>query len=216
MNSCLRASLGFLVLCLLAALVRADQHSFVLEEEFRHVTCQSAVKLANKKLGCRLHSLGITYGTGSGQQAVTCLPAADDAGSYFLVRTAFGTPDCPRGTPIACGTVIRLLHQSTKTSLHSHAAHKSPLTRNQEVSAYSGSDKGDDWRLVCAKSSDKYWDRETEVKLQHVETAKFLGAASGSTYNVKPPGQLEVSAVGHAGAEQTWIAQEGIYFGKPE
>ncbi|KAJ3161684.1 hypothetical protein HDU86_006454 [Geranomyces michiganensis] len=101
-------------------------------------------------------------------------------------------------------------------SLHSHAAHKSPLTRNQEVSAYAGSDKGDDWRLICAESSDKHWDRETEIKLQHLETGKYLSAAAGSTYNVKPPGQMEVSAVANAGAEQTWIAQEGIYFGSPE
>ncbi|KAI8914992.1 MIR motif-containing protein [Powellomyces hirtus] len=208
-------SVSLLLICL-AARVTADQHAFVLEEEFKHVSCASAVKLAHKRMGCRLHSLGITYGTGSGQQAITCLPAADDPGSYFIVRGAYGTPDCPRGKPIPCDSIIRLFHQGTKKHLHSHAAHKSPLSKNQEVSAYDHQDKGDDWKLVCDQRSDKFWTRESPVKLQHVETGKYLGATAGNTYQIKPPGQIEVYASGSSGADQTWIAQEGIYFGAPE
>ncbi|KAJ3011568.1 hypothetical protein HKX48_006764, partial [Thoreauomyces humboldtii] len=118
--------------------------------------------------------------------------------------------------PIACNSVVRLFHMTTKKYLHSHAAHRSPLTKNQEVSAFDAVDKGDDWKLVCVKSGEANWTRESSVRFQHVETGKYLGIAPGNTFNIKPAGQIEVSASGSTGNDQTWVAQEGIYFGKPE
>ncbi|KAI8827000.1 MIR motif-containing protein [Fimicolochytrium jonesii] len=196
--------------------VAAEQHAFVIEDEFKHVACSSAVKLTNKGIECRLNSLSVNYGTGSGQQAVTCLPRGDDPSSYFLVQSPYGQPDCTRKTRIECGSVFRLLHLVTKKYLHSHAAHRSPHSKNQEVSAFDGVDKGDDWKLVCVNSAEKFWTRESPVRLQHLETGKYLSVTAGNTYNIKPPGQMEVSAASSTGNDQTWIAQEGIYFGNSD
>lgn len=75
----------------------ADQAAFVIEDEFRSVSCASVVKLAHLSSSCRLHSLSINYGSGSGQQAITCLPAADSTDSYFAVHAAHNEPICKRG-----------------------------------------------------------------------------------------------------------------------
>jgi len=50
---------------------------------------------------------------------------------------------CQLAEPIPCGTTIRLTHLETMKNLHSHGV-KSPLTSQQEVSAYGeGDGKGD-------------------------------------------------------------------------
>lgn len=68
-------------------------------------------------------------GTGSGQQSVTGVTAAEDSNSYWSVR---GTSDalCHRGTPVKCGQTIRLTHVNTGRNLHSHYF-ASPLSSNQ-------------------------------------------------------------------------------------
>jgi dolichyl-phosphate-mannose--protein O-mannosyl transferase len=75
--------------------------------------------------------------------------------------------------PIKCDSTIRLLHVATKRSLHSHNF-VSPLSHNQEVSAYGENGVGDDgdlWKVVCTSRND-YWLREDGVRLQHVVTGK--------------------------------------------
>ncbi|CAO3644469.1 unnamed protein product [Cunninghamella blakesleeana] len=42
-----------------------------VEEGYEKVTCGSTVKLMNKATQYRLHSHGVSYGSGSGQQSVT-------------------------------------------------------------------------------------------------------------------------------------------------
>lgn len=68
--------------------------------------------------------------------------------------------------PFPCNSIIRLQHLNTKKYLHSHAGHASPLSNNQEVSAFDGGDKGDDWILVCLNKSDKFWSRESPIRLR--------------------------------------------------
>ena len=36
-------------------------------------------------------------------------------------------------------------------------------------------DGGDDWRVICRG---EYWQRESTVQIQHVDTGKFLGSSS--------------------------------------
>lgn len=67
--------------------------------------------------------------------------------------------------PISKGQRIRLNHVETSKWLHSHL-HKSPLTANQEVSAYGGpsqSDTGDVW-TVTWNGSNKLWDKANTVR----------------------------------------------------
>lgn len=76
---------------------------------------------------------------------------------------------------IACGATIRLRHLATKKYLHSHSNHMSPLSSNQEVSAYEGEDTGDDWKVICDGTA-KYWERERGVRFQHGSLFVFFSA----------------------------------------
>lgn len=70
---------------------------------------------------------------------------------------------------IQCGDIIRLEHLETKKNLHSHHF-SSPISGNQEVSAYGTKgegDTGDHWIVLC---HDKFWRRDSSVKLKHVDT----------------------------------------------
>uniref|UniRef100_A0A8B9QZG7 Stromal cell derived factor 2 n=1 Tax=Anas platyrhynchos TaxID=8839 RepID=A0A8B9QZG7_ANAPL len=98
------------------------------------VTCGSVVKLLNVQHNVRLHSHDVRYGSGSGQQSVTGVAAADDGNSYWRVRGRTAAV-CERGRPVRCGQAIRLTHLGTGRNLHSHRF-ASPLSGNQEVSAF--------------------------------------------------------------------------------
>jgi dolichyl-phosphate-mannose--protein O-mannosyl transferase len=71
---------------------------------------------------------------------------------------------CPQGEYIKKGRQVRLQHVGTKKWLHSHL-HRSPLSGQQEVSAYGSSqqsDTGDVWTITW-DSSAASWDTATKV-----------------------------------------------------
>eukprot|EP00027_Filamoeba_sp_ATCC50430_P005215 CAMPEP_0168552928 /NCGR_PEP_ID=MMETSP0413-20121227/6980_1 /TAXON_ID=136452 /ORGANISM="Filamoeba nolandi, Strain NC-AS-23-1" /LENGTH=165 /DNA_ID=CAMNT_0008583579 /DNA_START=146 /DNA_END=640 /DNA_ORIENTATION=- len=162
------------------------------------VTCGSVIKLKHISTGHRLHSHQVTYGSGSGQQSVTGFPGTDDPNSFWVVRGPMGK-HCPRGTPIKHGDVIRLQHLGTGRNLHSHL-HKSPLTNQQEVSAFGDEghgDTGDNWRVV-AKTD--VWSRADTVRLQHADTNRYL-SSNKSKFGNPIPGQTEVCCIDRATAD---------------
>ncbi|KAI9332991.1 MIR motif-containing protein [Obelidium mucronatum] len=201
----------------LAAFVASSKSSadFVIEKEFEAVTCGSSIKLAHAATGVRMHSHQITYGTGSGQQSVTGFSNGDDTNSLFVVESAFGAQQCQRGAAIKCGDVVRLQHLNTKNRLHSHL-HISPLSNQQEVSAYGHTNTDDNWQIVCIDKKDKVWKREGKVRVLHVSTQKFLSANARHKFSNPIPGQLEVCAVKGAGQNEVWQVQEGIFFAQLE
>lgn len=70
---------------------------------------------------------------------------------------------------VKCGDVIRLEHLQTKKNLHSHHF-SSPISGNQEVSAFGDKgvgDTGDHWSVLC---DGKFWERDDLIKLKHVDT----------------------------------------------
>lgn len=72
----------------------------------------------------------------------------------------------PQGSPISKGQSIRLLHSTTDRWLHSHHF-KSPLTSQQEVSAFGSkvqSDTGDSWS-VWWDSSAQTWTQDMTVRI---------------------------------------------------
>jgi dolichyl-phosphate-mannose--protein O-mannosyl transferase len=76
-------------------------------------------------------------------------------------------------SPIKCDSIVRIIHVTTKRYLHSHDF-ASPLSHNQEVSAYGedgAGDEGDRWKVVCTSRND-YWLRKDGIRLQHVVTGK--------------------------------------------
>ena len=178
------------------------------------VTCGSIIKLRHKAMGCRLHSHSVKYGSGSGQQSVTCFPGEGDENSYWVVKGSF-TPgmesvdSCPVGTVLKNGLQIRLEHAQTGTRLHSHL-HQSPLSRQQEVSCYEGLDTGDNW-IVELVGSGKELEKGDSFRLKHVDTGKYLHSHN-MQYGSPIPGQMEVTSVGSANSNTIWVAEEGVYY----
>jgi dolichyl-phosphate-mannose--protein O-mannosyl transferase len=162
------------------------------DDEF--VTCGSAVKLSHYESKAQtkeehfLNSESKNMGSGSGQQIVTSVANPTTSNALWWVRgpndidgRSDEIPACKSGEPaekIPCGSVLRLTHLTTMKNLHSHDQ-KSPLSRQQEVSAYGTGDglgdNGDDWKLICSTA---YWKREAMVQFLHVDSQKYLGASS--------------------------------------
>ncbi|NXE11672.1 SDF2 factor, partial [Lophotis ruficrista] len=145
---------------------------------------------------------------GSGQQSVTGVSAADDGNSYWRVRGRTAAV-CERGTPVRCGQAIRLTHLGTGRNLHSHRF-ASPLSGNQEVSAFGEAGEGDyldDWTVVC---SGTYWARDDEVRFQHASTDVFL-SVTGEQYGRPIHGQKEVHGMAASSQNNYWKVMEGIF-----
>jgi len=183
------------------------------EPDLSGVTCGSVIKLRNPSTEVRLHSHQVTYGSGSGQQSVTGFPAIDDPNSYWIVKGAHGAEPCRTGTKIKRGDIIRLQHLNTGRNLHSHLQ-KSPLTNQQEVSAYGeegNGDTGDNWKVIPKLGTSDTWNRGEIVRLNHVDTGKFL-STNKNKYGNPIPNQQEVCCISQSGPETDWEAQEGFYF----
>ncbi len=100
--------------------------------------------------------------------------------------------NCNDSEKIKNGGTIRLQHLNTKKNLHSHL-HPSPLTNQQEVSAYGDNgvgDTGDDWKVEVTTGT--HWKRGETVKFKHVDTGKYLQSnrnqyrnpIPGTSYNI--------------------------------
>uniref|UniRef100_A0A8D2N2W2 Stromal cell derived factor 2 like 1 n=1 Tax=Zonotrichia albicollis TaxID=44394 RepID=A0A8D2N2W2_ZONAL len=157
----------------------------------------------------RVHKIDIREGTrGSGQQSVTGVEASDDANSYWRIR---GKSDssCQRGTPVKCGQAIRLTHVNTGKNLHTHHF-PSPLSNNQEVSAFGDDGEGDDLDFWIVQCSGSYWEREDAVRFKHVGTEVFL-SITGEQYGHPIRGQREVHGMPAANHHNYWKAMEGVF-----
>ena len=129
-------------------------------------------------------------------------------GGAALPGGAGPAPPCPAGTPIKAGAPIRLQHAASGRWLHTHAF-PSPLTRNQEVSAFGGagqSDALDVWTVELERGA-AAWVRGAPVRLRHAESGAFL-ASPDRAYGHPIAGQYEVCA--RKGSD-SWTAEEGVY-----
>ncbi|XP_061116643.1 stromal cell-derived factor 2-like protein 1 [Conger conger] len=191
----------FLLFCIL---LQGEAH----EAESGFVTCGSLVKLINTRHNVRLHSHDVKYGSGSGQQSVTGVEAADDANSYWRIRGRPGSA-CQRGVPIRCGQAIRITHMKTGRNLHSHHF-SSPLSNNQEVSAFGESGEGDDLDVWTVQCSGTFWDREEAVRFKHKSTEVFL-SITGEQYGHPIRGQREVHGMPSPNHHNYWRTMEGVF-----
>lgn len=110
----------------------------------------------------------------------------------------------------------------SKLRLHSHLF-QSPISRNQEVSAFGGEDgglkefsveinvQGDNWIIECGDSSDKYWTREKDFKLKHADTGAYLSHNPANRYGQPLDSHSEVFAVKKATINEMWKTMEGIF-----
>lgn len=185
------------------------------------VTCGSVVKLVHKETGFNLHSHGIAWGSGSGQQSVTSNSAKNEKGSLWLIKESSHAVGCDIGTPIKCGDVIRLEHADSKKNLHSHLF-RAPLSGNQEVSSFGDNgngDTGDNWEVICDTSKDTVWMRYKPVSFKHVDTSKYLSTSAAATFNQQNCGgncpimsQTEVSAAARKDIKAVWSTDQGVYY----
>ncbi|XP_023664047.1 stromal cell-derived factor 2-like protein 1 [Paramormyrops kingsleyae] len=178
------------------------------DTEFNYVTCGSLVKLLNTRHNVRLHSHDVKYGSGSGQQSVTGVESSDDANSYWRIRGKPNAP-CERGAPIKCGQAIRITHMNTGRNLHTHHF-VSPLSSNQEVSAFGENGEGDDLDVWTVQCSGTYWERDEAVRFKHKGTEVFL-SVTGEQYNHPIRGQREVHGMPHANHHNYWKTMEGVF-----
>lgn len=104
-----------------------------------------------------------------------------------------------------------MFHVTTRRNLHSHN-YLSPLSNNQEVSAYGDDGVGDDgdrWKVVCTNKND-FWLRKDAVRFQHVNTGKYLHL-SGDTYGRPIHGQKEISCYSYPNNQNLWKVDAGVY-----
>ncbi|KAI9476953.1 hypothetical protein LPJ78_000914 [Coemansia sp. RSA 989] len=177
------------------------------EEGWEHVTAGSTIKLAHVKTDARLTMPQVSYGTGSQQQAITAHKDAFSTKGFWRVEVE----GAERGVPVECGRAVRLINSDSDHSLHSHAAHKSPISGQQEVSGFDGRDAGDMWTVECSGT----WRRESPVLLRHVDTGKYLVSLPNKKYHQPISGHIEVSAAKKADSNAHWMALEGFYFKAP-
>lgn len=201
-------SLGFLRVQLPITVLLSCMFTFSSGSEMKFVTCGSVVKLLNVKHNVRLHSHDVRYGSGSGQQSVTGVTVVEDSNSYWSVR---GTSDaaCHRGTLVQCGQNIRLTHVNTGRNLHSHYF-TSPLSSNQEVSAFGENGEGDhldEWTVLCAGS---VWQRDESVRFRHTATEALL-SVTGEQYGRPIHDQREVHGMMVSTSHSYWKTMEGVF-----
>ncbi|KAJ2454366.1 hypothetical protein EV183_001612 [Coemansia sp. RSA 2336] len=177
------------------------------EEGWEFVTAGSTIKLAHVKTDARLTMPQVSYGTGSQQQAITAHKDAFSTKGFWRVEVE----GAERGAPVECGSRVRLINSDSDHSLHSHAAHKSPISGQQEVSGFDGRDAGDMWAVECSGS----WRRESPVLFRHVDTSKYLVSLPTKKYHQPIAGHVEVSAAKKADSNAHWMALEGFYFKSP-
>jgi len=177
------------------------------------VTCGSVIKLEHSITKYVLQSQDVAYGhgRGSGGQVITGIPDKNSATSLWTIRSGDEDSHCTQGTPIENGMEIRLQHTMTSRWLHSHR-YASPLSNNQEISAFGDDDQtdsGDVWIVELEKGA-KSWAQDAGVYLKHKETGVYL-ASHELKYQRPIAGHTEVF-----GTEKkqfcNWKATEGIYF----
>ena len=184
------------------------------------VTCGSAVTLQNKDSKFYLHSHGIAWGSGSGQQSVTAHESVGGPGNLWQVKSGHRQPMCESSQAIACGERVRLEHVQTGRLLHAHLF-RAPISGNQEVSCFGDGgegDTGDDWIVECEAGA-TYWIRGEHITLRHADTGKVLSTSRSVMFNQQNcgggcpiMGQTEVSAAQHSDNKSKWMTSQGVYF----
>lgn len=84
------------------------------------------------------------------------------------------------------------------------------MSNQQEVSAFGNdedSDTGDHWMVNCDR---KYWIQGESIRLQHVDTGKWL-TLSSNTYGRPIHGQKEIVGAANPSSLSYWKTLEGVH-----
>jgi len=169
-----------------------------------------SITLTHVNTGHSLHSHGINYSHSgsSGQQQITAY-SGSDSNDLWLVKAQDGLPaDYYTERPIRHGNIIRLEHIQTKRNLHSHGGIPSPLTGQQEVSAYGDMGEGDfndNWKVEVRGGG--VWYEKKRVRLIHVDTGGALHSHAGHSHPQFTAGQQEVTCYKGRDDNDFWVVQ---------
>jgi hypothetical protein len=125
-------------------------------------------------------SINYKHPNTSGQQLVIARVEGDSS-DHWVVKGPYGTPEEYRqGSSVRNGDIVRLEHENTSRNLHSHPGYPSPVTHQQEVTAYQVGqigDASDNWRVQL--DSGKCWRKGVRVQLIHQATGRPLHSHQG-------------------------------------
>ena len=158
------------------------------------------IRIKHKNTRKSLHSHGIRYHQGSHQQEVTGYHGRD-SNDLWIIRHK-------RGNKLYFNNrdIVKLTHRNTKKNLHSHHI-RSPVSHQQEVSAYGRNGRGDGndyWRVIIRRRS--RLTRGHYFRLQHVNTGRFLHSHGLRLRNGSR--QQEVTAYHHRDSNDYWYVQD--------
>lgn len=175
------------------------------------VRYRDTVKLKHVATELSLHSHDTKYAhTGSsGQQQVTAYHGSD-SNDYWIIKGPNGQPEnYKEGQPISDGDVIRLEHLNTKRNLHSHGGIRSPLSNQQEVTAYGDSgigDFNDNWRIEIEHGTIRpIWQKKAKIRFIHVDTNHALHSHHGHSSYEYTADQQEVTCFPGRDDNDWWI-----------
>jgi Family of unknown function (DUF6161)/MIR domain len=142
---------------------------------------------------------------GSGQQMVFATAQPSDE-SRWIVKPANGAneADITRST-VANGATIRLEHKPTKKNLHSHGQFKSPLTGQQETTAYGSFGVGnhdDDWVIELIECTELQVG--ARLVLRHVSTGNVLHSHPNHASQELTDGEQEVTCLPRGDDNDLW------------
>jgi len=155
------------------------------------------IKLKHVLTNAQLHShdFKYTHPKSSGQQMVVAFSGDDDNDLWFVKGPHGQTDKYKAGEVVQSGDIIRLTHKPTLRNLHSHAGIPSPVTKQQEVTAFGANgagDEGDNWKVNVEGGGP--WETEKRVQLIHVGTGKLLHSHRGFSNPQFTKGMQEVTA----------------------
>jgi len=169
---------------------------------------RSIVKLIHLKTGNALHSHPTDYrhSGSSGQQQVTAFGGAD-TNDYWIVKGPHGNQELYKdGKAVRHGDIIRLEHRNTRRNLHSHGGVPSPVTGQQEITAFGTDgigDTNDNWRIDI--ENDGLWKANDRIRLIHVNTGCALH--SHSAQSEFSSNQQEVTGFARRDENDFWRAE---------
>ena len=175
----------------------------------KKINYRDVIKLIHKQTGSSLHSHNITcsHNNSSRQQQVTAFAGADP-NDYWIVKKAHGCGEFEgKGSPVTNRDIIRLEHRSTRKNLHSHKSVPSPLTGQQEVTAYGIDgigDENDNWRIDVENGGK--WRENVAIRLIHVRSGCALHSHAGHSHPQFTAGQQEVACYSDRDANDIWFA----------
>jgi dolichyl-phosphate-mannose--protein O-mannosyl transferase len=156
---------------------------------------------------------------------VTAVQNYDDPNSLWIVKDAQGQNPCEAGSPIQCGSQIRLEHVSTGKNLHSHD-YASFITDSQEASGFGENGEGDEndnFEIQCKDQSQNVLKGSTKFQLYHKPTQSYvyinIRKSLFNEYNCRGCpilGQREVSLTRTNDMQSVWKIVGGIIFNSSE